>query len=514
RGRAVLGWACAVATAVAAAVYRQSAALTVHGSGQEIAATGTVVSYPHPTARGHYSVSLVVDGTRCAVTALTGNDPGLIPGTPVSVTGTVRETTRVAVCPVIIRAHRLVAGGPAGPLRTWTAGIRREFAGLVAERADGSSAGLVTGMVLGDTSALSQEANQLYQDTGLSHLTAVSGSNVAIVIGCVLAVLAAVKLPVPIRVAVAAAALAGFVALVGTEPSVLRAAVTGYIALAAIATGSQAMAVRSLSWAVIGLCTVFADMAASYGFALSVAATVGIVVVYPRLEQPVAKLGFPGPVTRAVAIALAADVVTAPIIALMVGRLSTVAVAANVLATPAVAPVTVMGFIAVVLLIAGAPAVIPGLLVTACRPFVWWIDTVAGACGNLPLATISLPEGTAGVFAALLVVAWTVTVIHTRWGARITVGLVVAAAVGLCVSTWRASPRISPGSLTPITVATVDEITDLPPGTGVIIVTDPAGRPHTRPTVTREGIPVLFPNRDGPVTIHRDGSQHAASGKF
>lgn len=363
---------------------------------------------------------------------------------------------------------------------------------------------------------MTRQARELYTATGLSHLTAVSGSNVAIVTGCVLGLAAAVKLPVRVRVVLAGVALAVFVLLVGTEPSVLRAAVTGYIGLVALLTGSRAKALRSLSIAVAGLCTLDSDMAASYGFALSVAATVGVVAVYPRLEQPVARLGFPAIVARAVAIALAADVVTAPIIALMAGRFSTVAVAANVLAAPAVAPVTVLGFAAVIMVVAHVPAAVPGFLVALCVPFVRWIDTVAAACGAIPLSTVPLPDGPAGVVAAVLVVLWMLTTVHTGKASTAVVLLSVAVVAGLCVKVVAASPPVDVRDLNPVTVATVADAAAISAGSGIglIVVTDCPGRRRNRPTVTPEGIPVVCPNRDGPVTIHRDGTQHAADGRF
>jgi len=75
-------------------------------------------------------------------------------------------------------------------------------------------------------------------------------------------------------------------------------------------------------------------------------------------------------------------------------------------------------------------------------------------------------------------------------------------------------PEVPLESLRVHHVPTVEEVGTAPPGTQVIVVEEGDGRASIRPTVTREGIPVLFPQRDGPVTLHVDGTQHAADGRF
>lgn len=76
------------------------------------------------------------------------------------------------------------------------------------------------------------------------------------------------------------------------------------------------------------------------------------------------------------------------------------------------------------------------------------------------------------------------------------------------------APEIPLELLVTHTVATVDDVDAAPPGTQAIIVTDPDGRRADRPSATVDGVPVLFPARDGPVTLHTDGTQRAADGRF
>jgi len=76
-------------------------------------------------------------------------------------------------------------------------------------------------------------------------------------------------------------------------------------------------------------------------------------------------------------------------------------------------------------------------------------------------------------------------------------------------------PRPQPLEITQVyTVNTDEEIDHIPPGTQAIIVLDGEGRKSSRGIQTPDGIPVLYPNRDGQVTVYTDGSQHAADGRF
>ncbi len=94
---------------------------------------------------------------------------------------------------------------------------------------------LFPAMAIGDESRFSPADRALLNDSGLSHLSAVSGAIVALVVGA--AMLAMSWVGPRVRVSVAGAVLVGFVAVVGVEPSVLRAAVTGTVGLVAILVG-------------------------------------------------------------------------------------------------------------------------------------------------------------------------------------------------------------------------------------------------------------------------------------
>ncbi|WP_153398179.1 ComEC/Rec2 family competence protein [Ornithinicoccus halotolerans] len=161
--------------------------------------------------------------------------------------------------------------------------------------------GLIPGLVIGDTSLTPPELSEAMLTTGMSHLSAVSGSNVAIVLGAVVLLCGALGVGVRWRPPLAVLALAGFVLLCRPEPSVLRAGAMGLVGLLALTTSRRRASLPALGVAVVVLLCWDPWLARSYGFALSTLATLGLVVfarpwgdaMGRRLPRPVRRLGDP-----------------------------------------------------------------------------------------------------------------------------------------------------------------------------------------------------------------------------
>jgi competence protein ComEC len=211
---------------------------------------------------------------------------------------------------------------------------------------DGSQ--LLPGLVVGDTSRLDPQLVESMRASGLTHLTAVSGSNVTIVCGTVLWLARRFGLPRRLRVPVAALSLVGFVIVARPDPSVLRAAVMGGIGLIGLATARAAHGVPTLSAAVIALLVVDPWLARSYGFALSVLATLGL-LLFARPWGDWLAGWLPRPLAYAVSVPLAAQAVCGPVIVLLQGAVSLVSVPANLVVAPLVAPATIAGVFAAAL---------------------------------------------------------------------------------------------------------------------------------------------------------------------
>ena len=308
---------------------------------------------------------------------------------------------------------REVIEGP-GPLAsmalTVRGGLREALTG-----AEPTAAALVEGLAVGDESTQPPGLADDMRASGLSHLTAVSGGNTAIVVGAVLIVTALLGIGLVGRVLCALGALAAFVVIVGPQPSVLRATAMGVVALAAMISGGQRRGVAALAGSVIVLLAWSPGLATSWGFALSVAATAGLLALAPPLLARMRGTGEARRhLTEALAMTVAAQVATLPLIAAFGQGISLVAVPANLLGAPAVVPVTVLGLLAAVVSPASPP--LAHLLARCAEPFAAWIATVAERSADLPAATLPWPGGLGGALLATSAAAFAVWAIRRRRG--------------------------------------------------------------------------------------------------
>jgi competence protein ComEC len=328
--------------------------------------------------------------TPVVVFASDGRWAGLLPGQRLTTTGRLGPAgagDAVAAVLSVRMPPRLVGRPPAvqraaGHLR---AGLREAVAGLpAAER------GLVPGLVVGDTAAMPVELEHDFRTAGLTHLTAVSGANLVIVVGFALYVGRWLGFRVRWLPVLGALALVGFVVLARPQPSVLRAAAMGLVGLAALATGRRRGSLAALAAAMLALLLLDPWLARSYGFALSVLATAGLLLVAPGWVRWMCARRVPAPLAQALAVPAAAQVMCAPVVALLSGQVSLVAVPANLLVAPAVAPATVLGVLATLAGAVSDPAArVFGWM--AGRP-AWWIVSVAQRAAVVPDAAVAWPS--------------------------------------------------------------------------------------------------------------------------
>ncbi|MER5744029.1 ComEC/Rec2 family competence protein [Streptomyces sp. NPDC002225] len=298
-----------------------------------------------------------------------------------------------------------------------TAGTLRDGLRQATEPLGPDARALLPGLVVGDTSRVGPELHEAFRATDLTHLMAVSGANLAILLVLLIgppgtATRAerrglAPRLGIPLRLT---ALLGGgltlaFVLVCRPEPSVLRAAACGLITLLAIGTGRRRSLIPALAAAVLLLVLYDPWMARSYGFVLSVLATGALLTVAPVWSGALRRRGVPPRLAEALAAAAAAQAVCAPVVVLLASRVSLVAIPCNLLAEFAVAPATVLGFAS----LAVAPVAMPVAELLA-RVAGWparWIATVARTGAALPGAGIDWPDGGRG---AVLLAALTLVV--------------------------------------------------------------------------------------------------------
>lgn len=270
--------------------------------------------------------------------------------------------------------------------------------------------GLLPGLVDGD---VTEEPSDLQTDmklTGLTHLQAVSGENVAVVLAVALAVARAAGMRRRSRITIASAALVGFVVLARPSPSVLRAAVMGGIVLVALAAGRRVAAIPALSGAVLLLVAVDPFLARSVGFVLSVCATAGILLIAPRWTRRLARR-LPTPLATMIAVPAAAQLSCTPVLVLAFGQLTPYAIPANLLAAPAVVPATVLGVVCAVLATASRPVAVAVAWLAAVPTAV--IPIVARTLAGLPGAGLHWPGGVIGELVVGVVVV-VVAVVQRR----------------------------------------------------------------------------------------------------
>ena len=455
RGRAlvfaaVLGCAAAAATVTALHTGSLSTGPLAAAAGREAAVTveAVLIDDPRraigPAAASFGGRELVVVGVRVEVLRTAGreyrlrtpvvvlsSDPAwlaLLPSQRVRAEGRLRPPERgddvAAVLsgrgPPVVLSRPSAVQRVAGQLR---AGLRR-----AADPLPPAERGLLPGLVVGDVSRLDPELREDFRTVGLTHLTAVSGTNITIVTGAVLLLSRRFRVGLRASPVLAAVAMAGFVLLARPSPSVLRAAVMGLVGLIALSSGSRKAAMPALATAVLVLVLVDPDLAAAPGFALSVLATGGLLVLAPPWRERLAKR-LPGWLADALAVPAAAQVACGPVVVAISSQLGLLTIPANLLAIPAVAPATVVGVVAALL----APVWLP-----AAQAVAWlgwlptaWLVLVSRVGARLPGATLPWPEGMTG---ALLLAGLTAVLLPALRHRRPRLAL-LAGATGIVVAT-------------------------------------------------------------------------------
>lgn len=327
-----------------------------------------------------------------------------------------------------------------GPLLRGADRLRTSIRDVVAGQDEGPRA-LVPALVDGDDGAMSEEVSDDFRTSGLTHLLAVSGTNLTLVVGGLLLLARWAGVRARGLIVVGALGVAGFVLLARTEPSVVRAAAMGTVGLIGMAAHGRRRGTRALGVAVLLLLLFDPWMALSPGFALSAMATAGILWLAPGWRDRLRRW-LPLWLSEAVAVPLAAQIACTPLVAAISGQVSLVAVVANLLAAPAVGPATVLGLGGGVLgLVSGT---LGGLVATPAAWCAAWIIAVAVRCADLPVAAVGWSAGMVGVAVLTVlcvVIALFLGALLARRAATICVGVLMVTAMMVPLPTPGWPPR-------------------------------------------------------------------------
>jgi competence protein ComEC len=286
------------------------------------------------------------------------------------------------------RAYRIV--GRRGGLAGIADAIHARLVRTVAIGLHGERRGVIQGIVLGEDESLTPSVRDAFRASGLYHLLAVSGSNVALVVGGVLILASLLGVPRLAAEIAALAALGGYVLAVGWQPSVVRAGVAGGLASLAWLCARE----RDRWWFFLAGALVLLAWnpytVREPGFQLSFAAVAAIFVAVPRFRRVLEGYPLPERLRDAVAISTACGLVTSPILLVQFGQVPLYSVPANALGAPVAAPILGLSLIA-----AGLEPVAPA----AATVLAWlngWLAAYLAACARvfagLPFAVLATRE--------------------------------------------------------------------------------------------------------------------------
>jgi len=260
---------------------------------------------------------------------------------------------------------------------------------------------LVGGLAIGERELLSPEMAENMKTLSLTHLVAVSGANLAIIMGVVYLLTAACGLSRNTRFVTALLVMVAYVLVVGPESSVLRAATMATFVVVGLWLGRGTKPIISLAWAVIFLLAIDPGLATDFGFALSALATVGLLTmalpIYNWLSRYMPRL-----IAIGIAASFSAQLATTPVLLMLQPSIPIYSVLANLIVEPVVAPVTILGILALIL--AYPLPVLSSAVSYVASLGTWWITLVAAEVSGWPAARVHFVAGPVGVALAALIV--------------------------------------------------------------------------------------------------------------
>ena len=381
--------------------------------GTSVVFEAQIVTDPSRSSTGNYSflarlTHFKVNGDqfrlRTPVRIITAQELAALPGQRFSASARVVKSKEARVAALLIVDQKIqVLTKPS----RWAAALGSIRTGLRNHSGDGDAGALIPGMVLGDTSKQTPLFKDQMKRSGLTHLVAVSGANFAIVSSFVLWMMQFIFKKKKYRLLATAIALLCFIALVRPSPSVLRAAAMAAVLIFAQASNRARDSLPALGFAMAAVVIADPWQAREVGFALSVLATAGLLLLAPLIQ---ARLPTHRKLAGALAPPIAAMIFCSPILVALSGYLSPMSIVANLLAAPAVAPITILGFLAA--LLSPVAPIISNLLIWLIRFPAGFIAGVAHWIAQFPVLTIHNGAIGFGIVFAIVTFIW---VFKNQW---------------------------------------------------------------------------------------------------
>lgn len=302
----------------------------------------------------------------------------------VSLLMTVRGTKHVCV---------LDSGGGAWLMRDIIIPVRRGMLALIDSTVRGEEGEFLKGLMIGDRSGISQATRQAFVNSGVAHVLAVSGSNVAVVAGIFIFIFELMRLPRKLRTIAVLGALLAYMVVTGNQPPVVRATIMASVFLLAGLFQQKSNAYNAMGLSALLILSIDSRQMFDIGFQLSFGAVLSIIYLYPKANAWISLLPSGAWWQRAVlwllricAVSLVATLGTLPLTAVSFGRVSAIGIAANIVVIPAVELSVVLGFASACtgllsVWVAGTYAAVNELLLT-------WTLRIINAAGSASFAYI------------------------------------------------------------------------------------------------------------------------------
>jgi len=291
------------------------------------------------------------------------------------------------------------------PILRFLFAVKEQFEAQVNRLYPEPHASFMAGILTGSRRGIPDELLEDFNTVGLTHIVAISGYNITIVTAVVSGML--FWLPLKVRFLPAVAAIAGFALFVGASAAVVRAAVMGVLGLLALQLGRQYHVRLAVLWtAFLMLCWNPKSLWYDAGFQLSFLAVIGLTELSPLLQGWCARLPKTLGIREAMQMTCAAQLATLPLTAVLFGRVSLIAPAANLLAAPFVPLAMLFGFAGTLV---SFVAFFPGQLIAyvgwGCLE---WIVRSTELLARVPYASLNVPGigwGTAIAYSMALIIA-------------------------------------------------------------------------------------------------------------
>lgn len=408
------------------------------GDAGEWQGSAVLVSDPEPVAGGvRLRMRLTGSGSEARVVDARawGGAAGMLRarlmGEVVAITGSVRTFDEIRPWQA---ARGVSAAMTVDTVDHWrTGGTLTRIANSVRRTIEGGASGLsrdqrslLAGLVYGDDREQSTLTADDFQGAGLTHLLAVSGQNVAFVLVIAGPVLR--RFSFRGRFLATLVVVLAFATLTRFEPSVVRASMMTAVSAFALVAGRPANSLRVLALAVSGLVLISPMIVHAVAFQLSVAASLGILLISPQI---VPLLRGPRPLAEAVAVTAGAQLAVAPLQVWLFGGLPVASLPANILAGPTAGPAMMWGLTAG--WIAGlVPQWLASVLHLPSRVLLWWIAGVARLASWLPLGQLGA-WSLVGLAITLMVIVLRPNRVRRRWGGLLVVLVLIAPGIRLSV---------------------------------------------------------------------------------